>query len=486
MADATAIVIFGASGDLAQRKLGPALHSLACSGQLPSTTQVIGVGRTVLSDSGFRERLFQGVQRYARLKPDTALCDLWPSFADRFSYLTGDPGDPRTYSRLSQRLVAGSQHTDPINVLTYLAVPPHAVPTIIRGVAEAGLQRSADGWRRIVFEKPFGVDRASAHALNRTIHGLFSEPKVFRIDHYLGKETVQNILTLRFANAVFEPLWCRDHVDHLQITLAEKDGVGHRAGYYDRTGVIRDILQNHGLQLVALAMMEPPESLEADALRDAKIKLLQAIRTPSAEDAVLGQYKGYGDEPGVAGSSRTPTYAAVRLHVDSWRWRGVPVYIRSGKYLPVKTTQITLQFKPPKAALPLTSPIQPNRLMLQLEPNEGMHLQVETKLPGAGLETRPTDLVFHYADHFGAQALPDAYERLLLDALQGDPSLFLRDDEIEACWSVVEPLLRLHEHPGYRVAPYPDGSWGPNEADALLEADGRAWLSECTRTHVDR
>jgi glucose-6-phosphate 1-dehydrogenase len=272
-------------------------------------------------------------------------------------------------------------------------------------------------------------------------------------------------------------------VDHLQIILAEEGGVGDRGGYYDRAGVVRDILQNHGLQLVALALMEPPESLEAPALRDAKIKLLRSIRTPTAGDVVFGQYASYRDEPAVDEASRTPTYAAVRLHVNTWRWRGVPVYIRSGKRMATKTTEITVQFKRPETAFPLASVPQPNRLMLRLDPDEGMQLQVETKLPGAGLVTRPTDLAFRYADHFGSQALPDAYERLLLDALQGDASLFLRDDEVETCWEVVAPLLGFQDDPDVPVTPYAEGSWGPAEADALLEDDGRAWLSECARTH---
>ena len=478
------VVVFGASGDLTQRKLGPALHSLACTGQLPSSTQIIGVSRTVLSDAAFRDRLYQGVEDYARLKPDSKLCSQWPSFEDRFSYLAGALDDPQTYARLRQRLAkAGGGSEGDIPVLFYLAIPPQGVPTVVQRIAEAGLHRSPRAWRRVVFEKPFGTDRQSAAELNQLTRTLFREPQVYRIDHYLGKETVQNLLSLRFANTAFAPLWCREHVDHLQITLAESDGVGKRAQTYDRTGVVRDILQNHGLQLLALAMMEPPDGLDARSLRDAKRDVLQAIRTPSLDDVVLGQYAAYRDEAGVQEASRTPTYVAVRLHVDTWRWRGVPVYVRSGKRLPTKTTEITVQFKTPNSPFPLTSPLHPNRLMVQLDPCEGLQLQVETKVPGAGLVTKPTDLVFHYADHFGARALPDAYERLLLDALQGDPSLFLRDDEIEACWSVVEPLLSLHENPQFLLAEYADGSWGPEAADALIEADGRAWLSECTCTH---
>jgi glucose-6-phosphate 1-dehydrogenase len=476
---ATAVVIFGASGDLTQRKLGPALHSLSCSGQLPAATRIIGVARTSYTNETFRERIQEGVQAYARLKPGSNICELWSSFEDRFSYLAGSLEDPKTYSRLRQQLEAMTTASgEAPNVLFYLAIPPQAAETVVTCLADAGLHRAPRAWRRAVFEKPFGVDRATAAHLNELIQRVFREPQIYRIDHYLGKETVQNILILRFANTVFEPLWNRDHVDHIQITLAETVGVEQRAGYYDRTGVIRDIVQNHGLQILALSLMERPSRFDADSLRDAKRDVLDAIREPAPEDVVLGQYESYRDEPAVDPESRIPTFVALRLRVNTWRWRGVPIYIRSGKCLPAKTTEVTVQFKRCECPM-LLSQSEANRLMLRLQPNEGIDLQIETKLPGAGLDARPTDLVFNYADHFGAQAVPDAYERLLLDAIEGDPSLFIRSDEIEASWSVVEPLLRLHEDPIFPVPRYEDGCWGPETSDALLEADGRVWLAEC-------
>jgi len=481
MASPKAIVIFGASGDLTQRKLGPALHSLSCAGQLPTPTNVIGVGRTVLSDEAFRDRLYRGIEAYARLKPDPNLCNLWPTLGHRFSYLAGSIDDARTYTRLGQRIAALSEAPlEDTGVLYYLAVPPEAAETIVAGLATAGLHRSGHGWRRIVFEKPFGVDGEAAARLNRRVHDVFREPQVFRIDHYLGKETVQNILVLRLANGIFAPLWSREFVDHVQITLAESGGVGRRGATYDRMGVVRDVLQNHGLQLVALAMMEPPVSLAPEPLRDAKLAVLRAIRRPEPSDAVLGQYQGYRDEPDVDPGSDTPTYVAVRLHVNTWRWRGVPLYLRCGKQMAEKVTEITVQFKP--TATPLTNALPPpNRLTLRLQPDEGIKLRIQTKVPGAGQRIRSTDLAFGYAEQFGPDAIPDAYERLLLDALEGDPTLFLRSDEIEAAWDVVEPLLRRET--GADVPfPYSEGSWGPAEADALIERDGRSWLAGCAPT----
>ncbi|UCF10853.1 MAG: glucose-6-phosphate dehydrogenase [Candidatus Bipolaricaulota bacterium] len=480
MAQPTVVVIFGASGDLTQRKLGPALHSLSCEGQLPASTKIIGVARTALSDESFRARIEEGVEAYARLKPGSNLCSLWSTFEERFSYLAGALEDPQTYSRLRQRLTAlASSPSEEANVLFYFAIPPQAVETVVRQLAEAGLHHASRAWRRAVFEKPFGVDRTTASQLNELVREVFREPQVYRIDHYLGKETVQNILVMRFSNTVFEPLWNRDHVDHIQITLAETVGAEHRASYYDQTGVVRDIVQNHGMQLLALTMMERPEGFDAASLRDAKRNVLEAIKEPTREDVVLGQYESYRDEAGVDPDSRTPTFVALRLRVDTWRWRGVPVYLRSGKRLPAKTTEITVQFKTCDCP-PLLSQSEPNRLMLRLQPNEGIGLQIETKLPGAGLVTKPTDLVFDYADHFGAAAAPDAYERLLLDAIAGDPSLFIRDDEIEASWSAVEPVLRLHEESSFPVSRYKDGCWGPETSDEMLEADGRLWLAECS------
>ena len=478
-ASPAAIVIFGASGDLTQRKLAPALHSLTCRGLLPEDSHVIGVARSELSDEAFRDRIYEGIANYARLKP--GICELWSEFASRHCYLTGDYDQPSTYTDLAARLKRlDNERGTHGNRLLYLATPPELYPTIIEQLGRAGLNRSERGWTRIIVEKPFGHDLNSARDLNAQVHAVFDEQQVYRIDHYLGKETVQNIMTLRFANAIFEPLWNRNYVDHVQITVAETVGVGRRAGYYEKAGVLRDMFQNHLMQLFTLTAMEPPAIFEANALRDEKVKVLRATRP--IVDTVRGQYVGYREEPGVAERSRTPTYAAIRLMIDNWRWRDVPFYLRSGKRLAAKTTEIAIHFRHvPHMLFPLPPDKQmtPNVLWLCLQPDEGIHLRLEAKQPGAGMHTESVDLEFHYADQFGASALPDAYERLLLDALQGDAALFARADEVELAWGLIDPVLEQWRLTDGAPEEYKPETWGPRAADAFLAQHGRAWGYGC-------
>ncbi len=477
------IVIFGASGDLTRRKLVPALHTLSCRQLLAPKTRVIGVARSEYSDEAFRERLYEGIVQYSRAAsgPDD-VCQLWPEFSKNYSYLSGDLSDLDTYRRLAERLDELDRESDTRGcVLFYLAVPPTLYTMIVERLGRSGLNRGEEGWRRVVVEKPFGHDAHSARRLNGEIHEVFEESQVYRIDHYLGKETVQNIMSLRFANAIFEPLWNRNYVDHVQISVTETGGVGHRAEYYEQAGVLRDMFQNHLMQLLTLTALEPPVAFEANALRDEKAKVLKAV-SPVTQ-SVRGQYRRYRDEEGVPSDSDTPTYAALQLWVDNWRWRGVPFYLRSGKALSLKSTEIAIEFKcVPHLMFQVEQEedITPDVLSLCIQPNEGIHLRFQAKEPGGGMHTRPVTMEFHHAEHFGAGALPDAYERLLLDALKGDASLFARADEIELAWSIIDPVLELWE--GESPPPlafYETGTWGPSEADQLLARDGRAWHRQC-------
>jgi glucose-6-phosphate 1-dehydrogenase len=478
------IVIFGASGDLTQRKLVPALYNLFRKQRLPAGTRIVGFARRAYSDQDFRQRMREGIEQFS---PATLHEDTWQAFAAWLSFFQGNLDVSQDYQALLAYLV--TLEGGPAHRLYYLATAPNYYEPAVQALGAAGMDIQDGAWRRLVIEKPFGVDLASAQALNRVVHSAFDESQVYRIDHYLGKETAQNLLFFRFANTIFEPVWNRRYIDHVQITVAETVDVGHRAGYYDTAGVLRDMFQNHLLQLLSLVAMEPPASFEANALRNEKVKVLAAIRPLAVEQAVLAQYRGYTATPGVAPDSRTPTYAALQLFLDNWRWKGVPFYLRSGKSLAAKASEIVVVFQHPPHVmfnLPEGQEMPSNSLSICIQPDEGIHLKFETKVPDSAQDTRSVNMEFHYRSSFGDGALPDAYERLLLDALNGDAALFARGDEIEQAWKVIEPLIRAWEDPaGPALGLYEPGEWGPVQAHALLERSQRAWLVSCAEGHTD-
>jgi glucose-6-phosphate 1-dehydrogenase len=481
----TTIVIFGASGDLTSRKLIPALYSNFRKGRLTEDTSIIGFSRHPFSDEAFRQKMKEGLLEFL---PSEFNEQEWSSFARLLSYHQGDIDRLDDFHSLYKKI--GSTEGDSGNYLFHLAIAPTLYINVIHMLHEAKLVRrdGNNGHRRIIIEKPFGHDLSSALELNSELLKIVNEDQIYRIDHYLGKETVQNLLVFRFGNAIFEPIWNRRYIEHVQITVAEDVGVEHRANYYDKAGVLRDMFQNHLLQLLTLVAMEPPAVVEANSLRDEKVKVLRAIREIAPEKSshftVRGQYDGYQSEPGVDPKSATETYAAIELFVDNWRWQGVPFYLRSGKMLSDKVSQIAIRFgRPPHQMFDVlagATQLSTNHLSICIQPDEGFHLSFMAKVPDGGMTMRPADMDFHFRDSFRDQPIPDSYERLLLDALNGDPSLFTRSDEIEHAWKFIDSV-----HAGWQgeQAPplehYARGSWGPASADKLLWSNGRWWRQDC-------
>ena len=480
----TTIVIFGGTGDLAQRKLIPALFNLRRKRRVNDEVNVVGFARALHDDDSYRDLLQEGARDLGGLE---AAPEEWAGFAHCMHYVCGDLGDAAAFEQLGRKLTE-VEGADGANRLFYFAIAPSLHRLAAEGLRDAGLTTEESGWRRVIIEKPFGKDEESARELNRALHNVFREDQTFRIDHYLGKETVQNLLVLRFGNAIFEPLWNRNYVDNVQVTVSEAVDVEGRAGYYDASGVVRDMIQNHLMQLMCLVAMEPPESLAPESVRDRKGDLLRAVRrwTPEEfrEHAVRAQYEGYIDEPGVAPGSVTPTYAALRLYVDNWRWQGVPFYLRSGKAMEGKVSEIIIQFKSPPLSMFERlggSGFAPNILSICVQPDEGVHLQIDSKAVDAGFITHPVDLNFHYKDELRlGQELPEAYERLLEDAMEGDASLFIRADQIEEAWNIVDPLLKCWESPEASAPEtYGQGTWGPSGSARLLRDDGFLWQTLC-------
>ncbi|MEX1296263.1 MAG: glucose-6-phosphate dehydrogenase [Candidatus Limnocylindrales bacterium] len=506
--DPCIVVVFGATGDLSHRKILPAFYNLRRAGLLPIETSIVGYSRRPYTDAAFAEEMKGGVTEHSRNEVEGAL---WNDFAQTIHYQQGDFSTAEDYARLAERLdqidaAAGCRG----NRLFYLATPPSAYEDIVANLGAAGLADPEGAWSRIVIEKPFGHDLDSGHELNDAVMRSFDESQVYRIDHYLGKDTVRNLLVFRFGNGIFEPVWNRRYVDHVQITVAEDLGVDTRGAFYEEAGASRDILQNHMLQLLSLVAMEPPINFEADALRDEKVRVLRAIDTewtPTRihDDVVRGQYTagwvadrkvaGYIDEADVSSTSSVETYVALRLEVENWRWAGVPFYLRTGKHLPRRATEIAVQFNQPPLTLfkDSASDPEPNMLAMRIQPDEGILLRFAAKVPDLGLDVRSVNMDFTYGSTFLSDA-PEAYETLLLDAMLGDASLFTRADEVEAAWSLVTPLnqawaewgagggikggsgrKRRHGRLDGSIQPYEAGTWGPEAADRLLERDGRRW-----------
>ncbi len=484
----TTLVIFGATGDLARRKLLPALYNLAHEGALPERFHLIGVARREKEHEDYREECEQAIKQFSRRTPDP---DVLKGLLEHVKYVPGEFDDESAYAELQKQLDAFEEHAgEKLSRAFYLSTAPEFFPVIVEELGKRGLCRHEGADVRVIIEKPFGTSLAEAQELNRRVLGVFDEAQVFRIDHYLGKETVQNMMAFRFANGMFEPLWNRNYIDHIQITAAEDIGIGTRAGYYDHAGALRDLIQNHMLQLLCHIAMEPPVSFNAEEVRNEKVKVLRAIHAPTEQDipelAVRAQYApghaggedvaGYLEEDGVREHSNTETYAALRLEVDNWRWAGVPFYLRAGKRLARKITEIAVTLKPvPHLAFSQDGSlgVKPNQLILTLQPNEGVTLQLGAKIPGTRMKIRSVNMEFLYGTAFLSES-PEAYERLITDAMRGDPTLFTRNDEVEAQWRICDPIVQMWEQQPGPLPQYEAGSQGPKEAEDILR-DGHHW-----------
>jgi glucose-6-phosphate 1-dehydrogenase len=494
----TTMVIFGASGDLTKRKLLPALYSLARDRLLPSPFNVVGVARREIPDADFRKTMRESCDKYARRRPVED--ELWQSFSQGIFYSSGTFENPATYERLKKRLAdIDAQRDTGGNRVFYLSTPPSEYPIIVEQLGKAGLINRERGgpFTRVIIEKPFGHDLPSARALNRDVHGVLREDQTYRIDHYLGKETVQNILVFRFANGIWEPLWNARYIDHVQLTVAEAIGVEGRGGYFEQAGILRDMVQNHMFQFLCLMAMEPPVAFEAEAVRDEKLKVLRSLRPLPPDPAQLakfvirGQYGrgfvngderiAYREEQGVAPNSNVETFVALKLHIDNWRWAGVPFYLRAGKSLPKRVTEIAIHFKRAPHSLFAGGnesgrlAQEPNVLSIRIQPDEGISLKFFSKVPGPTMDVLPVPMEFRYGTSFGAEP-PEAYERLILDCLLGDGTLFTRGDEVEASWTWIDRIEKAWAaSPPPELPNYASGTWGPSAADRLIESDGRVW-----------
>lgn len=489
------LVIFGASGDLTERKLIPAIYNLYCRSYLSSDFAVLGVSRTKFTDEDYRTKVVYENNHLA----DNGTPEKRAAFAEKIHYHSMVTSDPNAYGMLKERL---AQLNSSENYIFYLSTPPSLYEVIARSLSEAGLSNQDNGWKRIIIEKPFGYDLESALALNQKLLSYFIELQIYRIDHYLGKETVQNLLITRFANSVFEPLWNRNFIHHVEITASETVGVEKRGGYYDGSGAMRDMVQNHLLQLAALVAMEPPVQATESAIRNERMKLFQSLRPLSAEDieknVIRGQYTsstiqgtpapGYREEEGVAPDSRTETYVAMKFFIDNWRWSGVPFYIRTGKRLPTRVTEIVVHFKSPPHHLFIENSSIANRdnlLIIRIQPDEGMVLKFAMKIPGEGLRVKDVSMDFHYK-HMADAYIPEAYERLLLDCMQGDATLYARGDAVEAAWQFIDPILKAWDsNPDIKMYGYPAGTWGPENADDLMEGKDITWRYPCKNLSND-